>query len=178
VPLDPFTQVHDAIWTMLEAHAGFTALVPRGNRIKFSDSARNATLEKVPNRDPMKEKVQAGDLPEVRVVFASIDRGEGQSSNHETFWVRWEIHVASGDQRLTAILFPLVFEVFRAMHGWQSVLGALTWSGTRLVKNFRTGSVRIGVTDADLNRNIQGWSAVWAAEALMVFALTAVQPVP
>jgi hypothetical protein len=127
----------------------------------------------------MKDRqIQAGDLPEVRVVFASIDRGDGRSSNHETFWVRWEIQVASGDQRLTEVLFPLAFEIFRAMHGWQSVLGALTWSNTRLVINCQTGSVKIGVTDVDLNRNIKSWSAVWAAEALCVFALTAVQPVP
>jgi hypothetical protein len=53
--VDPFTQVYNALWDLLTADAGFTALVKQNNRISLQGD----------NADPVRTNVQDNDTPEV-----------------------------------------------------------------------------------------------------------------
>lgn len=163
--LDPFTQVYDALWAMLEARAGITKMVRLKNRIKFTGS----------NRDPIKDQISYRDLPEMILVpgtgIPHLQRTSNSSSMLETL----EIRVATGDQRIGEILYPLKWEVYRALSTWETLLLALTWNSKTFVRLVRPTSVQDGVAQADLNRGIKGWSTLWACEYEMWFATADLQ---
>ena len=52
---DPFSILYDAIWSLVDAFKPFSDFVRVGNRIRLDDRSRN----------PIKETIKAGDLPEV-----------------------------------------------------------------------------------------------------------------
>lgn len=66
---DYIGNVYSALWTLLEAHSGFTALVKPGNRIKLNGTSAN----------PFKEQLKDGDLPQV-----SIGLGTGSDTQYRT----------------------------------------------------------------------------------------------
>lgn len=68
--VDPFTQVHQAIWTALLAYPPWVAIVPPGARI---NAAPVGTLSaKLP-------AIMPGDAPEVRVIQAGWSWGDENS---------------------------------------------------------------------------------------------------
>ena len=164
---DPFTQVHDAIWTILEANAGFTALVAVGNRIKFSDTTNV--------KGPIKDNVQAADLPEVRLICEAIRPHLQRTSNSTTQVAVWSIQVASGDLRFQAALFPVIWAIYRAMSTWATTFDTLTWNAKAFTLPLRPQDARIGILDSDLIRGIRGWTSVWTAEVEMYFTTTDLQ---
>lgn len=155
---NPILQVHKALWSLLESAPGFTAMVKAGNRIKFVGT----------DRSPIKETVQAADLPEVRIIPTSANLGLGQTSNSSRMAQIWELQVSTGDQRVM-LTFETQWQIFIAMSRWQEVLSALTWNGKKFVKSMQPTAVNIGVTDKDLSRNIVGWSTLWSCEIEMWF---------
>jgi hypothetical protein len=165
---NPLTAVYNALWTLLEQHRGFTALVRPGNRIKFAGA----------RRDPMKAEICEGDLPEVRLTCTGGSAQIQRTSSSGSITKRFEVQIATGDQRLEydAGVLAVEWEVLKAMHGWRAVLGALIWEDKAFVKTCKLLDVRVGVTDTDLNRGIKGWSAVWACEVEMWFATADLQP--
>lgn len=163
---DPFTQVHDALWELLEDNVGFTELVKEGNRIKFSGD----------ERDPIKTQVQDADLPEVRIVVAGGTPALLNTTSSSKCTKRFQIQVSTGDQRVTAILFPLQWEIFRALSNWPAKLLALTWEGEQFVKRAALFDIAEGVTDADLLRNIKGWATLWLFETELWFKTSAILP--
>lgn len=173
---DPFSLVYRALWSMLESHTGFTGLVRTGNRIKFSGAGR----------DPMKSEILSADLPEVRIVPAGGPPMLMRTSSSGSVVKRFQIQIATGEQRTdqTESLFAVEWEIIKAMHGWEAVLGALEITigegesavDVAFVKRCTAGEISEGVTDTDLNRGIRGWSAVWSCEVEMWFPTVALQP--
>jgi len=139
---------------MLEANSAFTDLVKAGNRIKFTGT----------NRDPIKREVASAGLPEVRIIMTGSTPHPGNTSASSRDTVTFEVQVSSGDQRLDAVHLPLRWVIFRALAGAYTALGTIEWNSKAFVKNVLPQTVGDGVSDADLNRGIQGWSAVWAVE--------------
>jgi len=163
---DPFSLVYDRLWELLESHKGFTDLVKLRNRTKFSGN----------DRSPLKDEVLAADLPEVRLIvsklFPHIQRTSSSGSVNMTF----EVQISTGDQRLTEVIFPVVFEIIRAMHGWPMVLQSLEWRGIPFVVKFVLGEIPIGTSDRDKNRGIIGWSTVWTCDLEIWLPTTLLQP--
>ena len=93
---DPFTQVYEALWTLLEADGNWTALVKPSNRIKFSGA----------NPSPRKDEALSGDFPEVRIVATWLSPQLNADSSNSRVTARFEIQVASGDQRFDAAPVP------------------------------------------------------------------------
>ena len=160
---DPYSLAIAGLWDILEQNSRFTALVRPGNRIRFAGD----------DRDPIKEDVSTSDLPEVRIVVsASTPRAHRTSSSHSDL-VRLEIQVSSGDQRIDAMHLPLKWAVFCAMADAEPKLReSVVWKGQNIVKLARAVTVNEGVSRADLNRGIIGWSAVWAVELELWFGRT------
>lgn len=163
--VDPITLCYEKLVDMLSEHTGFTTLVKTGNLIRFSGK----------NRDPIKSQVSVSDLPEVRVVprggVPHIQRTSNSSSMIEVF----EVQIASGDQRVDAALFPVKWEVYRALSGWASALMALTWKSKTFVKLVRPIDISDGVAEGDLRRGIEGWSSIWSVEIHMWFSTVDLQ---
>lgn len=166
---DPFSLIYDCLWDTLEAHRGFRDLVRDGNRVKLSGR----------DRSPIKEQAQAGDLPEVRIVATGVTPHLNRTSSKSSVMVSFEIGIATGDQRLDAGVFPVAWEIIRALSAEETTpkLVALKWDGATFVVTAKAGAVNVGASDVDLNRGIVGWSALWAVELELWFPTASIGPV-
>jgi len=168
--VDPFSLVYNMLWDVLESHAGFRNAVKIGNRVKLS--ARN--------RDPIKTEVSPADLPEVRIIANGITLGLNNTSSSSRMAVIYEVGIATGDQRLTASVFPMLWEIIRALSQEELTkrLATLEWDGTAgFVKRVTVGPAAIGVTDRDLNRGIAEWSSLLSIETDLWFARSSIEPI-
>jgi hypothetical protein len=156
---NPFAMVHRALWDMLEASDAFCELVPEGNRIKFYGE----------KRAPQKDTVMADDLPEVRIVSMQSTTTLTAASNLTATVRRFQIEIASGDQRFNTILFPVEWEVYLALLSWRETLGALKWADKQFVTRASLVQEQEGKTTVDLLRGIKGWTAIWAIDVAMYF---------
>ncbi len=157
---DPFTQVHDAIWDILEASSEFTAAVPVGNRIKFSGT--NV-------KDPIKDSVLDSDLPEVRLTMEQLRPHLQRTSSTSTAVTAWSFQISSGDLRFEASLFPLSWIIYKAMSNWDGVFSGLTWNARAFTLPLRPADARIGRLDTDLVRGVRQWISIWSAEVEVFF---------
>lgn len=156
---DPMSMVYDALWELAEAWTPLTSLVKVGNRIKFSGD----------NRDPVKRQVSDADLPELVLGCTAFSPHMLRTSCGSSMDVTFEWMISAGDQRLDAALFPVVWELHRAMIGWMEVLAALTWKSKQFVKLTRALTGNVGMSNPELNRGITGWSSIWSCELQMWF---------
>lgn len=163
---NPLRQVYSAFWSMLEAHSGFTDLVLVGNRIKFSGTAA---------RSPQKPEISDADLPEVRVVQTGLHPHLQRTSNGSSLVTRWAVQIASGDQRMPALM-DVQWAIYRALMGWETHVQALQWESKEFVTVCRPLEVKVELTDRRANRGIRGWSDVWAGEVIMWFATADLAP--
>lgn len=157
---DPFSQVHDALWALLEGSDDFCAMVQPGNRCKFNTA----------NRDPVKAEAVSADFPEVRIIPVSTTPHYHHTSSSSSFVKKWKIEVSTGDQRTNLYLFPLEWVIHKALCQWVTALTSLKWNDTPYVKTVRTTTVGDGVASIDLERGITGWASLWECETELWFA--------
>jgi hypothetical protein len=157
---NPFTLVFDALWTMPEAHPLFLNLVKVGNRVKFN---------KQENRDPLKQEIAVGDLPEVTLVSDSLSAVLYNTSSTSMCKRQYTWILATGDFRICELLFQIEWALFVSMLGWKEKLCALEWNSERFVKRADITTVTNGQSDRERNRGINGWSAIWRCEVEMHF---------
>jgi len=165
---DPYTLVHDALWAALEAHSDFTNLVPVGNRIKFSGD----------DRSPIKDRITSADTPDVRIAMRSLTcRDTGASGPSEMDRVQFNVELATGDQRLDARAFPIVWAIRQAIFNADAALKAIEFnSKTAWVLNPHTGTVDFGLAQDKETRGIIGWAAVVSVEFHLWFSKTDLTP--
>src|SRR4030042_2716449 len=82
----PITQVHNAIWTMLEANTGFRNLVPIGNRIKCRGGSASP---EVPGH-------RQTDKPIVAVLPLGLRPHAEQTTSSSHLTAVWAIEEAGG----------------------------------------------------------------------------------
>lgn len=165
--IDPYTLVLGGLWEALRDQTEIMARVRPKNMITFTGDLRA----------PIKDQVSDADLPEIRIILSGSRPGEHGSSNTTFDTAVYEIQVSSGDQRLDHQHLPLKWAIFRAMRralavpdGGEGRLQALRWNEKRFVVDSRAVAVTEGVSQADLDRGIKGWFAVWSYEVKMFFA--------
>jgi len=155
--LDPLSQVHAALWEMLEADPEWCDMVPPGNRIKFSGKSVS------PRKD---QQASPADRPEVQIrATAVIPKLYANSSSTEVT-ARFEIQIATGEQGLDCSLFPVLWETIRAMHNAWGYLRQLTWGGMSktFVHRVQATPGAIGVSQGDADRGMLWWSVLWGCE--------------
>ena len=153
IELDPLSQIHQAIWDILEASDSFTDSVKPNNRIKLFGKL---------TADPFKEIIREGDLPMVAVIPVSQDVNTHRTSNAVSVDYRWEIQVSTGEKRLTPKIFPLTWVILGALYNWDLKMNLLTWKSKTFVVKSEPTETLFGVTDEALARGIPGWVAVWS----------------
>lgn len=164
----PFDQVYTALWSLVEGRAAFDSLVKVGNRVRFDD---------LKTRNPLKEQIITNDLPELLLTTSGGTFNVHATSSSASCTRRYQWVLSTGDRRLRAGLLAVEWELFRAMVDWKSQLGSLQFSGQNFVKSCELVDLTEGESDPDRNRGIEGWSAVWAADVTMYFALTSLKGV-
>lgn len=164
---DPYTLVHDGLWAVLEANTDFTTLVPELNRIKFSGT----------NRSPIKDKIATADTPDVRISMRVLTIREGGASNGEFDRVQFNIELATGDQRLTARAFPIVWAIRQALFAGDATLAAIEFnSKTNWISCAQPGNVDFGIANDAENRGIVGWAAIASVEIQLFFSKADLTP--
>ncbi len=159
---DPYSTLIDALWMLLDESAEFCALVPPGNRIRFTGR----------DREPIKEEIGSGDLPEVRLSISSTAPHPFRTSSSHSDTVTVTLEVSSGDQRLDAYHLPLYWVVYKALANVEKRLRErVKWEGQNIVRLAKPVSVSHGVSQADLNRGIIGWAAIWSLEVELWWSL-------
>lgn len=167
--LDPLSQVHAALWEMLEADPLWCDLVPAGNRIRFSGKGVS------PRKD---QQLSPADRPEVQIRAASVVPYLNADSSNTKITARFEIQIATGEQGLDASLLPILWQTIRALHGYRDYLRQLTWEGATesFVKRVQTTSGAIGVGQGDADRGMLWWSVLWGCEVEMWFPAVYMTP--
>jgi len=157
----PFNMVFNALWGMAEDSPTLTELVKVGNRIKFNQET---------NRDPIKENVQAADLPELTLLVLGGSEVNLHSSSCGSVITRdYSWVMSTGDLRYTHFLGPVEWALWCAMANWQTALSALTWNEKPFVINANITNVTSGFTTVENNRGIKGWSSIWGCSVGMTF---------
>lgn len=162
--VNPLTQVHDALWQLLEDRTEFTDLVPKGNRIKATPAIRN----------PDKEKMTPQDFPQVRIMAMGVSPHLWSTSCSSKLTVAWEVQIATDQQEL-CVIHELVWVVFQAFHNWVTTLKPLTWNDKVFVITCVPGEVSLGQSEAALAVGVKGWSAVWIGATIMTFTSSDLQ---
>jgi len=162
---DPFSIVYDALWAMLEDDTTFTGLVKIGNRLRFASDIRNPTkLQKLTNDVPMVGILADGGLPHLQAT-----------SNSSFLTSKYIFMIVSGEQQLDRSLYPIAWEMFRAMSKWATRLQALTWSAKKFVQLARPVEFS-ELLSTENSKGILGWSARWDYEVKMFFTTSDVNP--
>lgn len=130
------------------------------NRINFSFTDR---------RDPIKASVGDPDLPEMTLISTTSSANIRNTSSTSMIVRQYDFIAATGDLAITRSLLPLEFAMFTAMTDWPRVLAALTWNDLHYCKRMNVTGVASGISDAEKNRGIRGWSAIWGIEVEMHF---------
>lgn len=154
---NPLTLVHEALWKLLESHRPFAKLVVEGNRIKYTAES-----------SPFKRDSSVADLPEVRLVPVQTTPHLQRTSNSSSLLKRFEVQVKTGSQFVAEKLYPLEWEIYRALARWAPVLMALTWEKKTFVKLCRPTQVT-ETHESSPKTGPLGWGCIWACEVEMWF---------
>lgn len=157
----PFWDIHNGIWTMLEAWAPWEALVKERNRLKHIETAKDAIK--------YRETVTPDTVPEVAVIQGTMLYGDRIASNDSAAVLIWHILVTTGDERFDSF-FDIQWHTFRACLRWDTYLhDALTWNGSTYVTNCELEKSDVALQDLrlagyDLHRDKPGWAAIWTCQ--------------
>ena len=157
---DPFTQVYNELWSMLEEDSRFE--VKPGNKIKFNQ----------PDRAPRFTDLSTVDYPQVTLIAENITGNLCNTSSTSMLIRRYSWVIAAGDFRVNQI-FPLEWAIYAGMLAWRHRLTLLKHpddNGDLFVK-------RANVTDTNFDllerqreqRGLVGWISVWTIEVEMHF---------
>lgn len=158
--LNPFSLVYSALWDLATRSPAVAALVREGNRIRFDDES---------NRGPLKGTIAPADTPELALMVRSLSANLRATSSTSSCVRQYAWMVSTNDLRYTQLLSPLEWALFCAMDGWPTALGALRWADKAFVKRVQLSGGSTGLSDAEQNRGIRGWSAVWSVDVEMHF---------
>ena len=163
---DPITQVYDALWTLLEAGNDFQELVKSGNRIKLTSR----------DRSPFKDNLGSADVPEVTILpMGATVAHQHRSTSGSSLSQGFQIRVATGEQNLHTLVFPLKWAIYKAMADWATVLTALTWKGVTYVVHCRLADAADGISEVDIARGITGWTVLWQCNVEMWFSTVTIK---
>jgi len=156
---DPFTQVYQGLWDLLEADTDFNTLVPDTDvRVKYEGTQVYHDLDEVNEARPYM----------VAVVCKEIHPGLEGSSNGTFTDTVWTIEINTAWQG-TAPLFRLAFVIMRAMREWREYLmNALLWNDQEFIWDCTPGKAQAKLGSPS-NKGIKGWTAVWEGSVRMHF---------
>ena len=157
---DPFTQIHDKLWQMVDEHTTLDSLVKPGNRIKLDENA------------PIKETLNRGDVPELilRPLGGSPNGPLIVNSHQWELTVRFDWVLTSGSYIIGDRLFPVTWQLLRLMALFQQQKGTLQWNSSSYVKGMTLTGWETGEQQPNHNRGLGGFASVLPFELLLRFS--------
>lgn len=143
---DPFSTAYETLWTRLLAHAGFSALVRTGNRLRHDGT----------NWQAQKTSTQSADLPEIDIFPAGLEEWGQRSSDRVLVKQRLVVAVSTGDLRIDERLYPITYNLLAALEN-AAELGGTVVGGGLLCDDL---GVDMSREDSQLNRGTQQWTAI------------------
>ncbi len=163
---DPFTAFYNKLWQVLEAHEGLSALVRSGNRIKFVKDAGD--------HDPRKSGVDAGTTPELMII-PDYFTGTLQLNNSQALLDRrWSLVIKTSFRMLNRGLFPIEYELFKALQSGKKELQDFKYNGQNLILHVQLerGSSKIPDVDKEnYNPYNISWFSMWSVVTRMNMCL-------
>lgn len=160
---NPFTQVHNALWTMVERNPEIEKLVKVGNRIQL-------------NKDnDYKLQIAQNDTPELLLLPMGGVGNIRCSSSTTEFIRKYTWVITSGRLAISPIYDPLSWELFRSLVDWdlEGTLMGLRWP-EEATCSFVMRATAIEVTEGlqrDMEeRGINGWTGIWSVDVQMRFS--------
>jgi len=142
--IDPFTQIYNAIWTVLENHDGITKRVRLKNRIKLSGK----------DPDPQKTNILGADLPELMLTPAG-GGGFSWTSSGLQMQPSFRLQLAAGDLRVHKQLFPIKWQIIRALKQTRTNLGL------SFVTNIEITDIGESTDNAESDRGTPQWTGLF-----------------
>jgi hypothetical protein len=171
--IDPFTLVFNALWALADASKPLTGylhsvtgdrvepLVLPGNKIRFNLPE---------NRDPQKATAADTDFPELMLTTTGlVEPNLGMSSCKTLIKRQYSWIITTGDYRMNYRLYPVQFALLCAMMDWDKVLTTLRWMEEPFILKLSLVQGVDAAQDPKVNRNIKGWSSIWACQVDMAF---------
>lgn len=153
---NPLSDVYATLWTAAKAHPVISTL-NASNFVQFN------------SRQPIREQLQAADLPELMLVSTGGTSSLSSSSSSTRLSKRFDWILTTGDMRVDEFLFPLSWALLEAMLVARLSLMQLTWAEQRYVKRVQEIQIREGESEAARRINVRGWVAVQSIEVEMHF---------
>lgn len=165
--VNPFLQVHRALWSLLESNPAFVAAVDKAaNRVKYSETTLPRQRTGV---------LGPADFPTARLTRTMLDFALESTSDRSMVRLLWELQLKTADAR-DLELSEIEWQVVRSMVGWREALGPLTWAGRSFVTDAEPVSAKVGLSNrAKGDRGIYGWRTVWAIETTLWFETAALK---
>jgi hypothetical protein len=101
---DPFTQVYNGLWDLLELNTELASLVKIGNRIKCTSDGKGD-----------KEKYTNSDLPEIIIRPAAGTSEIKSTSTHTQITQTYAVICTSGDLHIDKSFFPVKWAILNAL---------------------------------------------------------------
>jgi hypothetical protein len=146
---DPFTQVYNGLWNLLESNDDLAALVKIGNRIK-------CTADK-----DGKEKYANADFPELIIRPAAGTSEIKSTSTHVQITQTYSVLCTAGDFRADKSFFPVKW----------ALLNALTDGTNNLNLNFVRHVILEDSTDNRNTERFPGWNTAFNIKVEMWFKI-------
>lgn len=165
---NPFQLVWDALWELAEANTALTALVYRGNRIKFDD------------RHIPKRSIGDGDLPELLLLSTGGEINMKNSSSTTKVTRNYTWAIATGEFDINEFYNDVSWELLCAMIDWDVTICALEWpasSNWHFAVKCDMTTVEEGTFMAEENRGIVGWAGMWKMEIEMHLRTSDLRPI-
>lgn len=154
---NPFTRVHNGMWSLLEADDDFNRLIKEGNKVRYDQQYDRGS--------GIKPTVITADMPEIAIIQTRLQINTPHTSSTTKFNSTFSIIVNSGDFRLNEVGHDINWVLLCRIAQWKTALGDITWKNEHFVKSVKPISdVQIGHSDPEHNRRINGWITVWAVE--------------
>jgi len=154
---DPYTQVIEKLWTLIEADSTLAGLVKAGNRIKFTGDGQL----------PMKTNPTDGDWPQLMIIPVGGPANPHTSSTSSEATQRFDFSLHTGNMMVDASLFPVKWALFKVLA--RAVLNEL---GLPFVTNadMRDDGVEVFDARAEEQRGTKGWSLGLTVTVEMTFS--------
>lgn len=161
---DPFTLVYDNLLDIVKQSKGLEIIVAslRDKIISLNTKQGNNAIQSEPT---------AATLPEIILASNTVSGNFNFASNAVQITRLYQFLISTDAGALGETIYPLEWGISCAMVDAQYDvrLRELAWHNYKFVKALQLGAVTSGESNADANRGIQGWAAIWQLNVNMLF---------
>ena len=152
----PFHIMLERFWEVFNANEFFQTYIREGNKIKFD------------NELGLKERISNGDLIEIVLIPQGQTQREIGNSRQFDLIQHYAFYISTGTKNPDWMM-ACEWQLFRVLETFMANAGACTFNDKQFGINLQIDSTAEGLSNADLNRGIEGWTASWKFNVHLTF---------